>query len=134
MLNKRSITVTIQKNDYEIAYPNTGQQIDIEILKAKISDGNYDSLRFSGNPLFQEQADRIDMIATFTTLIPNLKQDMNVKSFFDLAEEESNELMEVYNEQFIPWFIEIKKSIKQAMSSKKKQEEKDKVNRESNVG
>lgn len=115
---KRSITITIGKNDYQVNYPNVGNQIDIEILKSKIADGNYDMLRFSNNPLFQEQADRIDMIAVFTILIPELKKDLNVKSFFDLKEEESAELMKVYNRDFIPWFIEIKTQIRESLKEK----------------
>lgn len=118
-MEKRSITISIGKNSYEVNYPNTGNQIDIEILKSKIADGNYDSLRFSSNPLFQEKADMIDMIATFTTLIPNLKKDLNVQSFFELQEEESHELMNVYNNEFIPWFIEVKKKIREALKEKK---------------
>jgi len=34
---ERSITVTIGKNDYQVNYPNVGNQIDIEILKSKIA-------------------------------------------------------------------------------------------------
>jgi len=108
---KRSKKLEIRGNVYDIDYPNTGQQIDIELLKAKISDGNYDILRFSTNPMFQAQADKIDMIATFGVLIPQLKKDINVSSLFFLEEEASNELLSVYEEQFGPWYAGIKKSI-----------------------
>ena len=108
----RSIKIDVRGNIYQIEYPNTGQQIDIELLKSRIADGNYDSLRFSSNPLFLLQADIIDMIATFTILIPQLKKDLNVKSFFDLKEEETDELLNIYSEQFIPWYVEIKQMIK----------------------
>lgn len=37
---------------------------------------------------------------------------MNVKSFFELQEEETDVLMKVYTEQFIPWFIKIKTTIR----------------------
>jgi hypothetical protein len=107
-----SVTITIEGIDYEIQYPNTGQQIDAELLKAKIADGNYDALRFSANPLFAEQADKIDMIATFNTLIPQLKKDLNVESLFHLSEELSDVLLKIYTEEFIPWYVEIKKAIK----------------------
>lgn len=109
---KRSITLIIKNNSYDVAYPNTGQSIDMELLKAKIADGNYDTLRFSINPLFQEQADKIDMIAAFNTLIPTLKNDLTVRSLFDLTEEQSDELLEVYTDQFLPWFNPIKNAIK----------------------
>lgn len=108
----RTTTLEVLNNSYTVDYPNTGNQIDIELLKAKISDGNYDTLRFSSNPLFQAQADVIDMIATFSVLAPQLKEDMNVKSFFELQEEETDVLMKVYTEQFIPWFIKIKTTIR----------------------
>lgn len=106
----RTLKLQVKGNEYPIDYPNTGAQIDIELLKAKIADGNYDALRFSNNPLFQKQADIIDVIATFTILTPNLKKQLNVNSFFELQEEQMNELVKVYTEQFIPWYVEIKKS------------------------
>lgn len=116
----RTKTLEVLNNSYVINYPNTGNQIDIELLKARISDGNYDTLRFSSNPLFTAQADMIDMIATFSVLVPKLKEDLNVKSFFDLQEEEAEHLLTVYSEQFIPWYVEIKKAIRKP---KEKQEE-----------
>lgn len=108
--------VDIKGNIYEIKYPNTGHQIDIELLKARISDGNYDTLRMSSNPLFQMQADIIDMIATFNVLIPDLKKDLNVTSIFKLEEEATNELLEVYTKQFMPWYTQIKAAIRNPKS------------------
>lgn len=118
LLNTTTV-LNIRINEYHVKYPNTGEQIDIELLKAKIADGNYDTLRFSMNPLFQEQANKIDMIATFNILIPELKKDINVKSLFHLTEEQSDELLEVYLKQFLPWYTPIKEAIK----NPKKQEE-----------
>lgn len=108
----RSVKLTVKNNVYNVDYPNTGQQIDIELLKAKIADGNYDALRFSNNPLFQLQADKIDMIATFSILVPDLRKDLNVKSFFQLDEAASDELLQVYSQQFIPWYIKLKEAVK----------------------
>jgi len=115
---QRSTTITIESNSYEVTYPNTGQKIDIELLKARIADGNYDTLRFSVNPLFQEQANKIDMIATFNTLIPQLKEDLTVKSLFHLSEEQSDKLLIVYNDQFLPWYSKIAIAIKNPKESK----------------
>lgn len=108
----RVIQLEIRGNVYEITYPNTGQQIDMELLKAKIADGNYDILRFSNNPMFQQQADKIDMIATFSILIPRLKKDINVDSLFKLEEEASDELVKVYGEKFMPWYVKMKEGIR----------------------
>lgn len=109
---KRTATLTIKGNAYTVDYPNTGQQIDVELLKAKITEGQYDALRFSQSILCQQQADKVDMIATFTALIPQLKKDINTDSLFKLAEEESDELVKVYSEQYLPWYQEIKEAIK----------------------
>jgi hypothetical protein len=117
----RTLKLQVKDNEYSIDYPNTGSQIDIELLKAKIADGNYDALRFSSNPLFQKQADVIDVISTFTILVPTLKQQLNVKSFFELQEDQMNVLIECYTSQFIPWYIEIKKSLQPAVKQPKDQ-------------
>jgi hypothetical protein len=108
----RSIDLKIKSNTYSIEYPNTGQQLDIELMKAKMTDGNYETLRFGVSVLFQEQANKIDMIATFSILIPELKDNLSVRSFFHLSEEESNELLTVYTEQFLPWYEPIKLAIR----------------------
>lgn len=113
---KRTVTLTICGIDYEISYPNTGQSIDIELLKQQISNGNYDALRFSQSSLAQEQADKIDMIATFNILIPMLKTDLNTKTLFDLTEEQSDVLLQVYKEDFLNWIVPIKKAIKNPQS------------------
>lgn len=109
---KRTVTLTIKGNSYNVDYPNTGQQIDVELLKAKITEGQYDALRFSASVVCQQQADKIDMIATFSVVLPQLKKDINTDSLFKLSEEESDQLTEVYNKQYLPWYQEIKDAIK----------------------
>lgn len=108
----RQLKLEIKGNIYDVNYPNTGQQIDIELLKAKISDGNYDILRFSSNSMFQQQADKIDMISTFAVLVPQLKKDINVDSLFKLEEEVSDELLAIYTKQFLPWYVQLKQFIR----------------------
>lgn len=120
---KTVLKLEVRGNTYDVTYPNTGQQIDMELLKAKIADGNYDTLRFSNNPLFQDSADKIDMIATFSVLIPQLKKDINVDSFFKLEEEVTQELLEIYSLKFIPWYTELKKAIREPKSQLHKEEE-----------
>lgn len=109
---KRKTTLTIKSNSYEVEYPNTGQAIDIELLKLQIAGSNYDALRFGASKMAQEQADKVDMIATFNVLIPKLKEDLNTKTLFDLQEEQANELLTVYQEQFLTWFSPIKEAIR----------------------
>lgn len=118
----RSVKIEIKGNIYEIKYPNTGEQIDMELMKVKIANGAYDDLRFSQNPLMQQQANIIDMISTFTVLIPKLREDLNVKTFFNLEEEQTKELLDIYNNEFIPFYAEIKNAIanpKKQLNNKK---------------
>jgi hypothetical protein len=119
---KRTVTLTIKGNSYNVDYPNTGQQIDVELLKAKITEGQYDALRFSASIACQQQADKIDMIATFSVVIPQLKNDINTDSLFKLSEEESDQLTEVYNKQYLPWYREIKDAIKNPKAALSDQE------------
>lgn len=119
----RVLKLEVRGNVYDVNYPNTGQQIDMELLKAKIADGNYDILRFSNNPMFQQQADKIDMIATFSILVPQLKKDINADSFFHLTEEESDELLKVYSNQFIPWYVKLKDLIRNPKAALQDQNE-----------
>lgn len=128
-MNKRTLELNIEGNVFTIPYPNTGQQIDMELLKSKIADGQYDALRFSKNILFQVQADKIDMIATFSTLIPDLKKKLNTNSLFDISEEQSEILMTAYTNVFIPWYTEIKTAI-QNPNAKAEEKPKDVIDNE----
>lgn len=118
MNNNRETTITIKDNAYKVTYPTTGDQIDIELMKARIANGNYDELRLSRNPVFTAQADIIDMVATFSIMIKKLKEDMNVKSFFDLQEDQTHDLMDAYEQQYLPWYIQIKTEIQNARKPK----------------
>lgn len=115
----RKHTLVIKGNSYEVEYPNTGKAIDIELLKLQIAGSNYDALRFGASKMAQEQADKVDMIAVFNVLIPQLREDLNSKTLFDLSEEQSNELVEVYKTQFLPWFTPIKEAIRNPKSISK---------------
>lgn len=117
-MNNRETTITVNDNTYKVTYPNTGEQIDIELMKTRIANGNYDELRLSRNPILTAQADVIDMVATFSIMVPKLKEDMNVKSFFDLQEENTHVLMDAYEQQYLPWYIKIKTEIQNARKPK----------------
>lgn len=95
-----------ESREYVIEFPNVGKQMDIELMKIQLSDGKFDTLKFSFNPLFNQQAVRIEAIATFVYLIPKLKTDLNVKSFLELSYEQMGFIESMYTEQFLPWYEE----------------------------
>lgn len=102
----RQIEVEIAKNNYSIKFPNSGELMDIDLLKVQITNGRYDSFKFSLNPSFQNTALKVDAVAFFNTMVPKLKKDMTVKSFFDLEEEQLQVLVKVYEDEILPWLEE----------------------------
>ena len=94
---QEKIVLRIGNNSYDVKFPDTGALIDLEQKKSKLSPPS------SNNASIWAYQLGIAII-TFETLIPNLKDDMNVKSFDRLKIEESRNLVKVYLEQFKPWF------------------------------
>lgn len=118
----RKTFVTIGPNEYEINYPNVGQQLDIEILKLQISGDKYDTMKFSYNPVFFKQIERIDAIATFSTLIPSLKKDLTVKSLLELSDEQFETITKAYSETYLPWYDEWQVKLSTPKEEVKKEE------------
>jgi hypothetical protein len=104
--SSRSITIPIGKNEYTVKYPNVGQQMNIEILKIQLTDGRYDTMKFSYNPAFIKQAEIAEAIATFNILIPDLKKDLNAKSMLELEQDQMLDLLTAYTEKYLPWYEE----------------------------
>lgn len=108
----RTLTISInfslvgKINNYDIKYPTVGLLFDIEMMKLRLTDGRYDTLRFSYNPTFIKQADIVDTISTLSVLVPDLKKDILVRNFFDLAPDQIDVLVKVYNDQILPWLTE----------------------------
>ena len=90
------------ENTYEISMPNNGQLIDVEVNKITYSNGvNLSQPKTKAAMyafLFNE------MVATFSVMIPQLKEDLNVKSLFDLDPLKTKPLMKVYMDKFLPWW------------------------------
>ncbi|MBV7533756.1 hypothetical protein [Chitinophaga sp. sic0106] len=100
----RSVSVRIGNNDYTINYPNTGQLIDIDVLKAQFSGGNYEKLKYSYDAGFLRSAVTIDAVATFNVLLPQLKDDLTVKSLFALDRDKMEMVLNEYISKVVPWF------------------------------
>jgi len=104
-LPSRTISVEFNGNSYEISYPNTGKLIDIELLKMKLSDNEYKSLssNFSSTSSWAKYS--IDMIATLTYLVPDLKKDMRI-NFTEMEALDAKELLKVYLKKILSWLMD----------------------------
>ncbi|WP_291911017.1 hypothetical protein [Chitinophaga sp. CB10] len=102
----RSVSVRIGNNDYSINYPNTGQLIDIDVLKAQFSGGNYEKLKYSYDAGFLRSAVTIDAVATLNVLLPQLRDDLMVKSLFALDRDKMETVLNEYITKVVPWLEE----------------------------
>jgi len=104
-LPSKDLKIEIKGNSYTIAFPNTGQFIDIASLKTKIAR-EYES--FSGGTDYNMSYAKVlvDMIATFNVLLPELKKDLNITGILSLSLLESRQLLDPYIEIYLPWITE----------------------------
>lgn len=100
-LPSKELKIEIKGNAYTIKHPNTGQFIDIQSMKAKLTEDNYGSLKGDYNSDYAKIL--VDMIATFSVLLPELKKDLNVPAFLGLSLLESREILDPYIETYLPW-------------------------------
>lgn len=97
------LKLSIQGMDYEIDFPNVGQELDIQLLRHQLTDGKYGVMSVSPDTMDQYQVLIVDMISTFSTLIPQLKETLTAKSYLKLSQKQAHELLSVYTDTYVPW-------------------------------
>lgn len=125
---EKSITVKIQDNEYKVDFPTAGDMIDIEVRKSIMSRNQYFGLLNTSTVTSNFALDLIDTAATFSVLIPELMDDLNVDSILDLSIPDSKELVDAYKEQFSPWYeqwLDVIKGSAEDRKEKKKEVVKD---------
>lgn len=105
-LPAKTVKVDIKGNSYEVSFPNTGNFIDIQCLKNRITSDNYNVLVNSSDGYGAYARLLCDMIATYNIMIPELKKDINVQSILGLNMIESKILLDSYTKQYLPFFSE----------------------------
>jgi hypothetical protein len=73
--------VKIEKEIYEVKYPNVGEQLQIESVKELLSNGKYAQLANTGSKTATQLLDFIDAVSYFTVLIPAMKEKIDLKNF-----------------------------------------------------
>jgi len=103
---KSQIEFKVKNNKYTIDYPNTGQLIDVEKMKAVLSGNSYDGISNQNTNSGFYAKYLIDTVATINILCPQLVKDLKVKSILDLSAVDSNMLLKIYVKELLPWFID----------------------------
>ena len=100
---ERKKTFKIKDNSYDCEFFNTGQLLEVELLKTQLSRGQYNELSNAGTVSSNYSRFMVDCIATLTVLIPSLKKDMNVKTISELKVEDSKYILQIYLKEIFPW-------------------------------
>jgi hypothetical protein len=103
----RTCSISVKDREYEVSVDDafrTGNLLDLELMKIKLSDGRYETLKFSYNSVFVKQATRIDCMAVVAVLFPKLKSDLNVPSMLQLKFDEMEVIEKALVEDFLPWY------------------------------
>jgi len=103
--------IKLRGNSYTINFPNVGQILDIESLKSALSNGTYGDLVKNNTKSSNQSLDLIDAIATFSVLIPELKNILEVKSYLDLDLKTAKMVVNSYNKDYFLWFKELNDEI-----------------------
>jgi len=105
----KTIKLKIFGKDYIVSFPTVGQILDIESLKSALTNGTYGDLVKMNTKTAVNALDLTDTIATFSVLIPGLKNEIG--SYTELDPFKAKELVSVYLNDFFPWFNEINKQL-----------------------
>lgn len=99
-------TINIKGTSFKFDIKNFSVQdyLTIEADKQRISGGNYANIAVSPLINSRNAANLIDMIATFRTLNQDIENCVTGKDFSKLNMIDSKELLNVYINEFLPWY------------------------------
>ena len=99
----KTLDFKFNEKNFTINFPNTGELMELSILKAKLSDGNYNAI--SNTDLLEDKLAQfsIDTVSHLTIMCPDLLKHLNVKSYLDLDLVDMKRLISVYVKSILPW-------------------------------
>jgi hypothetical protein len=103
-LPSKTLTIQIEENTYNIKFPTVRQFLAIENLRMSLTDEKYGSMAFSTLKSTAFAIDIVDAVSAFFTLIPTLRDDLDVKNFMDLDPFKAKIMISVYKQKFLPWY------------------------------
>lgn len=99
----RNLNFIVKGNEYKIAYPRTGDFVDITTLKFDLTNGRYEQMAVSKLQTIYDAAIIVDMQAHVTVLCADAIKDLHVSNIRDLYPSDLKELLKAYTEQMKPW-------------------------------
>lgn len=101
----RKLTFEFKGNKYAIEFPNTGDLLEIMILKSRLSRGQYDNISASFKMDSKLAQTIIEAVSFLNVACPDLEKSLNVDSLLDLNMIDMRELLEVYLKEISPWYV-----------------------------
>lgn len=101
---KKEKILKIDGNDYQIKFPSVGEMIAIESMKMSFTKNRYVEMSSSDLQSHKFALDMADTVSYFSVLIPELKENLKIKGWWEADPYIIKNLMKVYQKQFIPWF------------------------------
>ncbi len=95
--------ITYKGTEYELKFPNTGQLMDLSLMKAELSNGNYNII--ANMPALADNLAQfsIDTICHLTVLCPELLKSLNVKTYSEMELVDMKALIQIYIKDILPW-------------------------------
>lgn len=85
-------------------FPNVQQIMDIESLKQMYTNNSYAIMATSSLKSQIFACDVADMMATFSTLLPTMKEELNIKNWSSIDALLAKKLVDLYKKEFLPWY------------------------------
>lgn len=104
---KEEVKISVKGHEYKVSFPTVGQFYRIEATKQALSRGYYNSMAMSPIKSAQQALDMIDIEATLTVLVPDLINDLKVKSFDELDVRDYKLIQTEYYKSVAPFFKEV---------------------------
>ena len=98
-------------NSYTVKKPTIGQILDIQTMKAQITRGSYGQIVRNMDDVGIMSLDMVDMIATISSLCPEVIKDLKVDNWDELDPFDILDIYKGYHETVHPWFNKYSKDL-----------------------
>ena len=99
--------IKIKGKNYTVNFPNVEQLMEIEAIKMSLTNNKYVDYSMSVLKTHIYLLDMADAISYLSVLIPELKDDLQIKNWKQADPGKLKELISAYKNQFIPWYKDI---------------------------
>lgn len=102
----KTVTFKVEENEYTVPFPNNGQFIKIETMKALLTRDTYGTMATGGTVESQMSRFTVDLIAFLSVMCPKLTENLKIGSLSDLDMVTTKALLKTYINTILPWFNE----------------------------